>query len=349
MEIKKIRKKMYNNGITLIALIITVIVLLILAGVTINLTLGENGIFKTAEMAGKNYTQAQEQELAGLANFENEINNIIAKTEDGSVEDNTLKSKAQPGDYIKYEPTAKTFSMTPEQTGQDANQDFNTGDYTGLWQVLYNDDTHGLQIISVDIVGELTLGHDDSDGDSKTRTEEDEEKVIRAYNNSINTLNSFSRNYVDERYAISGRSVGSDSINPDNTVTELYELPFIPNGYESGITGAYISNITHGADFGAMETAKNQNENGIYNIENYYWLASRNVYLISLSADFSLYYVNDDGRVISNGAMWQCMDDGRSYPWSRTMGVRPVVTLKSGIQISNGNGTESLPYELVAM
>ena len=39
MEIKKTRKKMYNNGITLIALIITIIVLLILAGVTINLTL----------------------------------------------------------------------------------------------------------------------------------------------------------------------------------------------------------------------------------------------------------------------------------------------------------------------
>ncbi len=66
-----------NKGITLIALVITIIVLLILAGVTINLTLGENGIFKTAEMAGKNYTQAQEDELAGLAGFENTINNVI--------------------------------------------------------------------------------------------------------------------------------------------------------------------------------------------------------------------------------------------------------------------------------
>ena len=66
-----------SKGITLIALVITIIVLLILAGVTINLTLGENGIFKTAEQAGRNYTQAQEQELAGIANFENEINNII--------------------------------------------------------------------------------------------------------------------------------------------------------------------------------------------------------------------------------------------------------------------------------
>ncbi len=77
--------KQTQKGITLIALIITIIVLLILAGVTINLTLGENGIFKTAENAGKNYTQAEQEELEGLANFENTINNIIGGTGSGSL------------------------------------------------------------------------------------------------------------------------------------------------------------------------------------------------------------------------------------------------------------------------
>ena len=37
-----------NSAITLIALIITIIVLLILAGVTINMIAGENGIFGKA-------------------------------------------------------------------------------------------------------------------------------------------------------------------------------------------------------------------------------------------------------------------------------------------------------------
>ena len=37
------------NGITLIALVITIVVLIILAGVAINLTIGENGIFTRAE------------------------------------------------------------------------------------------------------------------------------------------------------------------------------------------------------------------------------------------------------------------------------------------------------------
>lgn len=48
-----------NNGITLISLVITIIVLIILAGVTLSLTLGENGLLrrteesKTAHMTGE--------------------------------------------------------------------------------------------------------------------------------------------------------------------------------------------------------------------------------------------------------------------------------------------------------
>ena len=44
-----------QNGITLIALVITIIILLILAGVVLNLTLGEHGILKKAEQAGEQY------------------------------------------------------------------------------------------------------------------------------------------------------------------------------------------------------------------------------------------------------------------------------------------------------
>ncbi|MCI8344968.1 MAG: hypothetical protein HFJ42_03215 [Clostridia bacterium] len=40
-----------NEAITLISLIITVIILIILAGVVINFSLGENGIFKQAKYA----------------------------------------------------------------------------------------------------------------------------------------------------------------------------------------------------------------------------------------------------------------------------------------------------------
>ncbi len=45
----------HTHGITLIALVITIILLLILAGVVINLTLGEHGILKQAQQAGEQY------------------------------------------------------------------------------------------------------------------------------------------------------------------------------------------------------------------------------------------------------------------------------------------------------
>ena len=44
--------KTHKAGITLIALVLTIIVLLILAGITINLTIGEGGIIKRAEAYG---------------------------------------------------------------------------------------------------------------------------------------------------------------------------------------------------------------------------------------------------------------------------------------------------------
>ena len=40
-------KRQKEIGITLIALVVTIIILLILAGVTINSALGQNGLFKS--------------------------------------------------------------------------------------------------------------------------------------------------------------------------------------------------------------------------------------------------------------------------------------------------------------
>ncbi len=73
-------KRKNNNkekAITLIALVITIIVLLILAGVTINLTLGEGGIFSKAQIAAKNYTNAQEKELIALEQFDTTVNDRL--------------------------------------------------------------------------------------------------------------------------------------------------------------------------------------------------------------------------------------------------------------------------------
>ena len=56
-----------NKGITLIALVITIIVLLILAGVSIAMLTGQNGILTQAQNASTQTEIAEEKEIIGLA------------------------------------------------------------------------------------------------------------------------------------------------------------------------------------------------------------------------------------------------------------------------------------------
>ena len=60
-------KKWCESGITLIALIITIIVLLVLAGVTISLVVGDNGILNKSREAKNNTVISQEKEQINLA------------------------------------------------------------------------------------------------------------------------------------------------------------------------------------------------------------------------------------------------------------------------------------------
>ena len=62
-----------NRGITLIALVITVIILLILAGISIAELTG-TGIFAKAKEAKQKYKDAEELENQRLADYEAQLN-----------------------------------------------------------------------------------------------------------------------------------------------------------------------------------------------------------------------------------------------------------------------------------
>ena len=89
---KKEKQIRNSRGITLIALVITIIVLIILAGVSINLVLDENGIAKKAKEASENMQIAQEEEkdiLNKITNFiENEGKVVIKGPVAGGSYDN---------------------------------------------------------------------------------------------------------------------------------------------------------------------------------------------------------------------------------------------------------------------
>ena len=78
-----------NNGITLIALVITIIVLLILAGVSIAMLTGENGILTQAQNAKDKTNEAAKNEQLDLAKQEDLINEILNGVEVEQVTDTT--------------------------------------------------------------------------------------------------------------------------------------------------------------------------------------------------------------------------------------------------------------------
>ena len=91
---KKSARRNYSNqtGITLIALVVTIVVLLILAGVSINAIFSENGIIKRAKDAQNKMDQATQNDLDSI----NELNNWIDGKINGTTGGGTTGGDANP-------------------------------------------------------------------------------------------------------------------------------------------------------------------------------------------------------------------------------------------------------------
>ena len=66
------------KGITLVALVVTIVVLLILAGVSINLVLGNNGIIDKAKEAQRKSAEATQNDLKGMNGLVSEMEGALA-------------------------------------------------------------------------------------------------------------------------------------------------------------------------------------------------------------------------------------------------------------------------------
>ena len=111
IEMKNITKK--NNGITLIALVITVIVLLILAGVTIATLTGDNGIFSNASKA------REQTEIANvIEQAKTDVLGIQTENEDGNITKGELKTVLDKYfDVVPDDYTTETVLTTKDEYG----------------------------------------------------------------------------------------------------------------------------------------------------------------------------------------------------------------------------------------
>ena len=78
-------KKEKERAITLIALVITIVVLIILAGVLINISLGNNGLFNKAKTAKEMYTNAQNYEETEIEKMTNNIDSHTGYATNGQI------------------------------------------------------------------------------------------------------------------------------------------------------------------------------------------------------------------------------------------------------------------------
>ena len=92
MKTKNKRNYLKEKGITLIALVVTIVVLLILAGVSLNAIFSENGIIKRAQDAQNKMDQATQNDLDSI----NELNNWIDGKVNGTTGGGTMGGDDNP-------------------------------------------------------------------------------------------------------------------------------------------------------------------------------------------------------------------------------------------------------------
>lgn len=374
---KIINKDINNKGITLIALVITIIVLLILAGITITMLTGDNGILGKADEAKLKTTEAEEKEALILA-----CNGIIPGAELNSITEENLKeelinkNKRTDIEEIKGdEPTIVTFvsgrTYVVDSDGSvgildDIANHLKIGDYVNypdqngnkiLCKVLYNDESNGVQIVSVNPIDTVTLGITDPSIPEEIQAKTNREKSVYSFNNAIIRLNDKAEEYRNSKLTSQGnaRCLGSNPNNPAN------ESDYFTGSYE------YLTKFNINGTL--RDTDNNYNEDWLQlekikarafrdtSIATTYWLASRNVHCTEGGTNFMVRFSSNAGALNSGsvnlsrlvlfysngeyyGEGWQCA----------TQGIRPVFKLKPTVKIDdsiNGDGTsESMAYEL---
>ena len=122
--------KLKENGITLIALIVTIVILLILAGVTLNAVFSDNGIIKRAQDAQTKTDQGMQKDLEPLGALEDLINKNAGENNQGEFTQDVTVITASPtiekGKSIKITNDIIYENYT-STTVRDAVKKFNEG------------------------------------------------------------------------------------------------------------------------------------------------------------------------------------------------------------------------------
>ena len=117
-DLSESRRARKDSGITLIALVVTITVLIILATVSINTVLGDNGIIARAQKARDSYSNSQKSEDEQMAVLANEMAQYDTK---GGGSGGGSDTPTKPAEGITATVEGKTVTITKD----------NVADYLG--------------------------------------------------------------------------------------------------------------------------------------------------------------------------------------------------------------------------
>ena len=364
-----------TNGITLISLIITIIVLLILAGVVLATLTGQGSIIKNAENAVGKYNESvvkEEAILNSIDKYLNELPRVFLINEEA--ETINKGENIEMASYFRVEGsgniTIKYINMNDNTEITDTSK-LDMGTYTirciatkNSVHSSYADKTINVAVPLADVV-ELGDYVDYYAGDATVTITTSESglyspdqnfsiseykngwQVLQKQNNIVNLISADNVNDL-MIYSLSGWQ---------KFVTTINKLAAGYVNEDYAVQGKSIGNAlgTFEEDINYMKQA------GVNNIGKYYYLASN--YSVRDGDGYYYYYIRiieEDGenRYYTAGITVGMLPDyehNRNLPyaswknrsWIVTNGVRPVITLKEGIRTIGGNGDKDTPWILV--
>ena len=369
-----------KNGITLVALVVTIVVLLILAGVSINLVLGNNGIIAKAKEARDKSAQASQNDLIAMNELAQAIEGSLSGNNGGSSsgeDEPTAKTLVEAydagelkiGDYVNYKPiVGNSYPSITNENGW-ADQTY-TVDTSTTWRVLGKEDNHILLISGSPIKKNMNASStNDWDKDpylyikgayAYVNCEKMLNDICAIYSTDLGTARSMT---IEDINKACGVKVENNTVylESDANKTNIDEMGVLGNTYtykssdytpESYINGK--SKATAGQtvpatgyyyDITSMAGTAIGNTtlgNLLFDKINAkaYWLASPGVDANSNNAYFGPGLVN--GFAGTGGGIF-----GSNGFWNANRyGVRPIITLKSNIttaevkKLDNQNVTE---------
>lgn len=359
-----------ERGITLIALVITIIVLLILAGVAIAMLSGENGILRKAVDAKDASMEAQQRDIEYMDKQEGIIEQYV---------EGMLANKVNVGDYVEYNygMGSEYSTSSSDSEGKDISNTIQTfssketgNAFINKWRVLSKIDGT-IKLVAADVGADITLngaiGYLNGEGILNGICEKlYSSNIGKARSINVEDINEITGYNGDKCYYDNNGSKVTILANEKKTIYDLendtsLSLNKLTNreSPESGKNiGEYeIKEYSYICkdQMGIEEENKDikyqvicRNSENSSNLDTY-WLASSNVGVRFKTgyAYFSMKWLGEGSTgKFSQGAYW--LMDSKGTSREQTYAFRPVVNLKNGLKVGEGDGTVNSPYKILS-